>query len=111
MIPRKPMILKRPATPGTYNGDGVYIPAANAADETIYASVQPIGDELERLPEGRREKSAYKIFTDTLLRTAKEKNADVLEYKGIQYQVHLIEPWQNDIINHYKALIMEIESK
>ncbi len=77
---------------------------------TIMASIQPLKpNEMEALPEGRRTGAAVKIYTDTLLLTAREakdddppQSPDVIDYVDAQYEVVAVEPRQAGVINHYK---------
>lgn len=75
------------------------------------ASVQPIsGDELLSLPEGIREEGMFKLYTDFALRSANQTTkepADKINLFGKVYKVVFLEAWQNNIINHYKAIVSE----
>jgi len=75
------------------------------------ASVQPLtGDERETLPEGLREKGAFRLYTDFKLRTDDQKTkdpADRVTLENKEYLVVMLEPWQNGIIPHYKAIVSE----
>jgi len=77
------------------------------------ASLQPLaGDELETLPEGLREKGAYRLYTDFALR-AENQQAETIGDKvtlfGKEYLVVFVEPWQNNVIPHYKAIVSEAD--
>lgn len=77
------------------------------------ASIQPAtGDELDALPEGLRENGMYRLYTDFALRTVNEstkKPADVIDYNSKKYKIVQVEPWQNNVISHYKAFMSEID--
>jgi len=70
------------------------------------ASVQPLNPrEMELLPEGRRIKQAYKLFTDTQLLTAGgEVNADLVSINGETCEVFSVAPYQSEVISHYKII-------
>lgn len=103
---RKAVTMRRPA-PGSHV-EGRWVPGAMGADQTIYASVQPAsGEDLERLPEGARNRAAYALFTDTELQAGSieaKREPDRVVLFGAEYEVLHIEPWQNNVINHFKAL-------
>lgn len=79
---------------------------------TIMASVQPLsGEEMQMLPEGRKDTQAVRIYTDTPLKTVSEDNPDILLYAGNSYEVTTVEPWQSNVISHYKCLAVKIIGK
>jgi hypothetical protein len=75
------------------------------------ASVQPIkGEEVMLVPEGRRDRETYTMFTSTQILGVTTQNPDqvtVLKgpYTGIVFECIEIQPWQNNanfnITNHY----------
>jgi len=77
------------------------------------ASVQPLtGNERQALPEGLRERGRYYIYTSFALRTEDQTTktpADEVDLFGKKYKVVLLEPWQNNILGHYKALVSEAD--
>lgn len=78
----------------------------------IEASVQPATQEdMLDLPEGKRKRGTYKLFTETELRTVTEggQSADRTTIRGEAYEISAIAPWENDILPHYKALATRIE--
>jgi len=94
---------------GGWDASGKYVPDGSPTQFDITCSVQPLpGEEMERLPEGRRDQAAYRVFTDTLLRTAKRgsggHNADQTTIDGEVFECLSVEPWQNSIIPHYEAV-------
>jgi hypothetical protein len=95
--------------------DGRWTPAA-PQPITVVASVQPLrGKELESLPEGRRQASAFKVYTDFALRTVDDKGTkmpDQLVVDGLKYEVIKVYPFQSGIRSHYKGIIslMEIQT-
>lgn len=75
----------------------------------IQASVQPLkGEDLERLPEARRKLASFSLFTESQLKAAEENqnNPDIAVIDGQEYEVERVEPWQNGLINHYKAIVV-----
>lgn len=74
---------------------------------TITASVQPLRpSDLEALPEGRRENSAFRLYTNDALLTVESLNPDQVEIYGERYEVIGHAPWQNNVINHHKYIAM-----
>ena len=111
---RKAYTVKRQN--GSYvNGTWV---ATAPTDVVITASVQPAtAKDLKNLPEGRRTGAAYALFTDTELLTDKEadndagdppKKADQITLFGDVCEVINVAPWQNDVINHYRAVVAKV---
>lgn len=103
---RSPFTLTRKTTPDTLvNGKMV---AGSSTTSTIQASVQPLrGQEMMLLPEARRTSQAVVIYTDTQLRvanTAAGYNADVVTAFGQSFEILSCEPWQSNVINHYRAI-------
>ena len=112
MIPKKTLSLKRFAA-GDYSATtGDWVEGAEDTSENIEASVQPLrGKEMELLPEGRRESQAYKLYTGTQLFTVKTSptnNPDQIQIDSNWFEVLIVEPWQNTIINHYKVIVVEL---
>lgn len=95
---------------GVYDDDGRW---DEQGEDTFYihASVQIAkGDELLRLEEGRRTRSALKIYTTTKLHTANVDNGsqpDILEYKDDEYQVDLVDDWSEEG-GYYKVLATKV---
>jgi len=86
--------------------NGVWVAGAGTVF-SLSASVQPItGSDLQALPEGRRDKTAYKIFTNTLLQTANDGlgvSADILTINSVSCEVIACQPWSNCSLAHYSA--------
>lgn len=108
---RQTLTCTRPSESGSYV-KGVYVPGDTEEIE-FEASVQPLRpEEMQTLSEGRREKQAFKLYTDYLLKTADNenaKNADVITISGNSFEVLSIAPWQNGICSHYKAIVVKID--
>jgi hypothetical protein len=74
----------------------------------IKASVQPIlKRELMSNPDLRDRKEAYKLFSDTLLRTAEapQQEADIVTIWGRDFTVESVDPWKNGIIEHIRVVV------
>lgn len=75
------------------------------------ASIQPLtGRERETLPEGLREKGAFRLYTSFALRTDNQKSkepADKVTLNDREHIVIRVEPWQNGVIPHFKAIVSE----
>lgn len=81
------------------------------------ASVQPIGKDVALVPEGRRDKQSFTMYTSTLIQGVTTQNPDqvtVLKapFTGLVFEVVSINDWQNNsnfnIINHYKYVAMRL---
>lgn len=82
------------------------------------ASVQPlIGKEVQLVPEGRRDKESYSMFTSTEILGVTTQNPDqvtVLKgpFTGLVFEVISINDWQNNtnfnLVNHYKYIAMRL---
>jgi len=78
--------------------------------ETFYvrSSFQPLkSEELLSLPEGRRERTSYKIYPKVELKGIDDQQPDIIinPLNGDQYEVIQLEQWRNGLINHNKAII------
>lgn len=104
---RKPITVTARST-GTLV-DGIYIDGVSTVS-TIQASVQPAGDnDIKTLPEGRRERKAYRLYTDSSLISLQEsQNPDRVTLYGEDYEVITKDPWQNNVIPHYKYIVVKI---
>lgn len=113
---RSPITLRRPDA-GTYV-DGRWV-GGSVVDSTITASIQPLsGEDMQSLPEARRESEAYNMYTSTQVRTVQEagsdQNADRVLFFGKEFEVWQVRPWQNNsnfaIVNHYRYFILRIDN-
>ena len=99
-----------------YDGAGAYVNGVwdeSASSEISFtASVQPASaKEMLTLPEGRRDRETYRLYTSFELKTADEAtevNADRVTLNGKTFEVLSVGRWQNNVINHYKALVVLI---
>jgi len=75
------------------------------------ASVQPLKpNEMQLLPEGRRESEAFRLYTDFQLKTVRtesgsELNADNVTIDGENFEVLSVAKWKNNVLNHFKAVV------
>lgn len=103
---RRPFIVTR-KEPGSFV-DGDWVEGDYIAF-IIQASVQPLkGEEMQMLPEGRRNSQAVYIYTKTKLNTVDEANPDLLQAFGSDFEIYSVEPWQSNVINHYKCIGMKV---
>ena len=81
------------------------------------ASVQPLGKDVALVPEGRRDKETFKMYTSTQILGVTTQNPDqvtVLKapFTGLVFEVININEWQNNsnfnIVNHYKYIGMRL---
>ena len=82
------------------------------------ASVQPTkGIEVMLVPEGRRDKETYKMYTSTEIFGITTQNPDQVTilkapFTGLVFEVIEIMDWQNnanfDVTNHYKYIAMRL---
>lgn len=84
----------------TANGayvDGLYVPGATTSFKTIASVQQPSPDDLEKLPEGERNKDIRKFISKKTLRTGRDRDnelADVAYYKGVRYKIIALADWE-----------------
>lgn len=111
---RIPVNLYRKAA-GSYV-NGVWVEGAETLI-LITASIQPTsGEEMLSLPEGRRNKKTYSLFTSTDINLiVGSTNPDQVQIFGERYEVVRVEPWQNNppvfgIVNHYKFYAQALEA-
>ena len=87
--------------------DGVWVEGSETAF-TFYGSKQSLsGDDMLSLPEGRRNRETYLIYTSTELIAGdvdNKINPDIVVFDGVDFEIINVEPWQNGIYNHYKAV-------
>ena len=82
------------------------------------ASVQPLkGEEVMLVPEGRRDRESYTMFTSTQILGITTQNPDQITvlkgpYTGIVFECIEVQPWQNNsnftITNHYKYICLRL---
>lgn len=111
---RVPVALYRKAA-GTYV-NGIWVEGVETTIN-ITASIQPTtGEEMLSLPEGRRQRKTYSLFTSSRVYTVQDQtNPDQLVIFGERYEVIKVEVWQNNppvfgIVNHYKLYAQALEA-
>lgn len=114
---RQPLVLYR-RNPGAFV-NGIWVEGIETAIP-ITASVQPTtGEEMLSIPEGRRNRKTYSLFTSTKIDVIhglnNSTNPDQIEIYGGRYEIVRVEIWQNNphvfgIVNHYKFYAQEIEA-
>lgn len=83
------------------------------------ASMQPTkGEEVMLVPEARRDREMYKMYTSTQILGITTQNPDQITvlkapFTGLVYEVIEIIPWQNNtnfnITNHYKYIMLRLQ--
>lgn len=97
---------------GSYDVNGVWSGGTPTLFD-IKCSLQPTSqNDLMALPETRRSRKSYTVFTETALQTVKEDtsgtNPDQTTIDGEIYEVVNVEPWKNDVLEHYKVIIQKV---
>lgn len=91
--------------------NGVWIERAPLR-QTIKASVQPAGREVQLLPEGLRSDDALTVFTRERLRTAADPagaGGDRLEWQGSLYEARRVDDWiSGGRGNYFRVLFTRI---
>lgn len=77
------------------------------------ANVQPVSyEELQRLPEGLRDKDMILLMTQFSLRTANQRTGmqpDYITWQGDSYQVQKVSAFQMGVSDHYEVYAMRVE--
>ena len=116
---RKPITVVRAKEAGFYDDNGNYVNHDDLYGFTAYASVQPLNNNerrtLENNTDGQRYSNVVKVYTDTELYPPlqdtpdKGQNVgDVIIWRGKHYAIVSCEPYQMDIISHYKCIAVEV---
>jgi hypothetical protein len=110
MIPRLQVKLIR-KSPGSYSEDGIWEPGL-MQESFIRASVQPTApNDVEHLPEGRREQKSYTLFTNSeVIGLGTSQNSDKFEIFGELFEAVKVEQWANNLINHYMVIVSRVDS-
>lgn len=84
----------------------------------ITGSWQPAeGEDLQTLPEGRRNQSAYVLITSTDLKIDQQtidgqaQRRTIVKHDGFDYEVVSLASWQNKILPHYNYLCVRNKEK
>ncbi len=109
---RKPLTINRVA--GAYD-HGKWV-EGDTIDFEIQASVQPVKslseNEMQSIPEGRRQSAMFRIYTNTeLLTTEIDQQPDRAMINGEEFELFVSNPWQNNVINHYKYVLVKMEKQ
>ena len=106
---RQPLTVTRDGGEGEWV-NGIWQPGAPTT-LTARCSVQPSNqNDMEMLPEGRRDRQAFTLYGRTELKMADdnaETNADRVEIYGDMFEVTHVERWTNGIINHFKSIVVK----
>lgn len=107
---RKPITVLR-TSPGAYGADGNWVEGTQTT-LTLAMSVQPLSvEEMDALPEGRRNSKSVKIYSGDELLPADQtsgQNADIVVWIGKNYEVVGCNPYQMGVIPHYKSYAVEV---
>lgn len=78
----------------------------------IRASIQPVAtQDLQFLTDEERMSGSYTLFTSDSLQSNDDKAgtvADHVEIDGARYRVVHVEKWNNNLLNHHKAIVAVI---
>lgn len=113
LIKRYPYNCKRLAS-GSFDDAGEWVPGGVDTNFIIRATAQPMkANEMQTLPEGRRERQSYVLYTDTRLNTVLENDGDpdIVTIGNNDYEVYKRFNWANNIINHYKYGVVRLTTK
>ena len=109
MIPRRRLAVTRPEDGVRDPDTAKWIPGTPKKFHVL-ASVQPLTPyEMQSLPEGRRARAAYTLFSDSHLQTVTDNNPDTLVIDGLVFEVLSVAPFQNGILNHYRCVVSKME--
>lgn len=116
---RKPLTVLR-TSGGHYDTDGYWHDGV-VGEITISASVQPLSvgevkNYTHMLGEGAFTALMVALYSDVPFHPEKQatgtraaQEADVVLWRGRRLKVVRCEPWQNDVINHYRSVAQEID--
>jgi len=103
---------------GTDNADGSFTEGSKTPF-TITASlqpntIQPNGDAMIPLPEGRRSEETYVLFYQDdnplqTVETSQTRNPDIVEIDGEEYECIETRKWRNDVISHWASVIARLQ--
>jgi len=84
--------------------DGNYVAGVTSNFKTVCSVQQPKASELQKLPQGERDKDIRKFISKKILRTTNDRDgviADSALYQGAQYKIIMVENW--DVYGHTTA--------
>ena len=103
---RRPFTVKR-SSPGSYIS-GYYV-EGDYEEIEVLASIQPLSKKMESSGEmslstnqGRRRADRMVMYSDAELKTTMDANPDIVIYRGKEYVITQVKPWQSGVINHYR---------
>ena len=109
MIPRRLLTVRRKS--GGEYVNGVWVPGT-VTEFTARYSVQPTSpDDMQSLPEGRRERRAYTLFGNKPLLSVGSENPDLVSVDGEWYEVSDVQEWRNTLIPHTRAIVTRLEDQ
>lgn len=112
-------LVKKKTLSYTRYEEGAYVDGrwveGGAVTTNFKANVQPVSyEELQRLPEGFRDKDMILVMTQTLLRTANQQegtNPDILTWMGRSWQVQKVSAFTMGVKDHYEVYAMRVEEE
>lgn len=89
---------------------GLWTSQVESSTFEIECSVQPLGPrQMQALPEGRRNRQSWEIWTDTTLNTVESQNPDRIVIDGSDFEVYSVSPWKNDVLPHYEIVVQKMD--
>jgi hypothetical protein len=111
ILGQEAVTLRRFDTSSGRDSEG-YLVGPSYADSSILMSFQPLdGTDLQKLPQGERQRESRKGYTATEIFTASQHSSNIADrvvVDGIVYEVYHVEH-QRKIIPHYKVLMLRIQ--
>lgn len=108
---RRPLKVYRKVGVPELDEDGLFLEQDDKTI-TVMASVQPLkSNEMNALPEGRRGCRAVKVYSDVELYMPNQMNgrqSDRFYWLGVLFEVVASDPYQADVISHYRAYATEV---
>jgi hypothetical protein len=110
-------LVKKKTLTGTRTLEGSYVNGrwveGGVESLSFKANVQPMTyEELQRLPEGLRDKDVIIVMTKFELRTVNQinnTNPDNILWQGRTYQVQKVSAFQMGVQDHYEVYAMRVE--
>lgn len=100
LVPHEEVTVKRQTNIGQYANGYPVDPVYDTF--TVKGNYQPItGNEILQLEEGDRTRQVANFWTDTLL-----QKDDIVVRNSIEYEVRVVEDWNQQRLAHYKARIV-----
>jgi len=95
--------------------DGYWVDGTEEALPAVKASIQPFNpEEIDFIPANRRGSDRLNIFTGSLLFCLLDNDddqPDQIDHDGSRWEVIKKFVWQNNIINHYRYIIIRLVNK